>query len=47
VLAIDAGAWGVRVHDVRGNLDAILVWQATRRATRETRGGVSGRKVPR
>jgi dihydropteroate synthase len=43
VLAIDAGAWGVRVHDVRGNLDAILVWQATR----ETRGGVSGRKVPR
>jgi len=35
VLAVAAGAWGVRVHDVRGNLDAIKVWQATRRA----RGG--------
>lgn len=47
VLAIDAGAWGVRVHDVRGNLDAILVWQATRRATQGTRGMASGREVPR
>jgi dihydropteroate synthase len=30
VLAIEAGAWGVRVHDVRANVDAIRVWQATR-----------------
>jgi dihydropteroate synthase len=29
VLAVAAGAWGVRVHDVRGNVDAIKVWQAT------------------
>ncbi|MQA26339.1 MAG: dihydropteroate synthase [Micromonosporaceae bacterium] len=28
VLAVRAGAWGVRVHDVRGNVDAIKVWQA-------------------
>ncbi len=47
VLAIDAGAWGVRVHDVRGNLDAILVWQATRRATQGSRAGASGREAPR
>lgn len=32
LLAIDAGAWGVRVHDVRANVDAIRVWQATRAA---------------
>ncbi|MGH3715015.1 MAG: dihydropteroate synthase [Micromonosporaceae bacterium] len=32
VLAVEAGAWGVRVHDVRGNVDAIKVWQATREA---------------
>ncbi|MGH3728172.1 MAG: dihydropteroate synthase [Micromonosporaceae bacterium] len=32
VLAVEAGAWGVRVHDVRGNVDAIKVWQATRAA---------------
>jgi dihydropteroate synthase len=32
VLAVDAGAWGVRVHEVRDNLDAIRVWQATRQA---------------
>jgi dihydropteroate synthase len=47
VLAIDAGAWGVRVHDVRGNLDAILVWQATRRATQRTLGSASGDEAPR
>lgn len=33
LLAIDAGAWGVRVHDVRGNVDAIRVWQATKGAS--------------
>lgn len=32
LLALQAGAWGVRVHDVRGNVDAIRVWQATRAA---------------
>ncbi len=30
LLAVQAGAWGVRVHDVRGNVDAIRVWKATR-----------------
>jgi dihydropteroate synthase len=30
LLALQAGVWGVRVHDVRGNVDAIKVWQATR-----------------
>ncbi len=29
VLAVAAGAWGVRVHDVRGTVDAIAVWRAT------------------
>lgn len=29
VLAVAAGVWGVRVHDVRANVDAIKVWQAT------------------
>lgn len=33
VLAVEAGAWGVRVHDVLGNVDAIRVWRATRAAT--------------
>jgi dihydropteroate synthase len=28
VLAVAGGAWGVRVHEVRGNVDAIKVWQA-------------------
>ena len=28
VLAVAAGAWGVRVHDVRDTVDAIRVWQA-------------------
>jgi len=29
VLAFQAGAWGVRVHDVRANVDAAKVWRAT------------------
>ncbi|WP_051366326.1 dihydropteroate synthase [Hamadaea tsunoensis] len=29
VLAVAAGAWGVRVHDVRATVDAIAVWRAT------------------
>jgi dihydropteroate synthase len=29
VLAAAAGAWGVRVHDVRDTVDALAVWQAT------------------
>jgi dihydropteroate synthase len=29
VLAVAAGAWGVRVHDVRGTADALSVWHAT------------------
>jgi dihydropteroate synthase len=32
LLAVQAGAWGVRVHDVRGNVDAIKVWLATKDA---------------
>jgi dihydropteroate synthase len=28
VLFAAAGAWGVRVHEVRGNVDAIKVWKA-------------------
>jgi dihydropteroate synthase len=28
LLAVQAGAWGVRVHDGRGTVDAIKVWQA-------------------
>jgi dihydropteroate synthase len=32
VLAVNAGAWGVRVHDVESSVDAIKVWQATRAA---------------
>jgi dihydropteroate synthase len=31
LLAVAAGAWGVRVHDVRGTADALAVWQATGR----------------
>ena len=30
VLAVDAGVWGVRVHDVESTVDAIKVWRATR-----------------
>ncbi|WP_213453938.1 dihydropteroate synthase [Rhizomonospora bruguierae] len=29
LLAVAAGAWGVRVHDVRGTIDALAVWRAT------------------
>ena len=29
VLAAAAGAWGVRVHDVRSTVDALAVWRAT------------------
>ncbi|WP_035696616.1 dihydropteroate synthase [Glycomyces tenuis] len=32
VLAFEAGAWGVRVHDVAGTADARAVWLATKRA---------------
>jgi dihydropteroate synthase len=32
VLAVSAGVWGVRVHDVRASVDAIKVWEATCRA---------------
>jgi dihydropteroate synthase len=32
VLAVSAGAWGVRVHDVQSAVDAIAVWEATCRA---------------
>ncbi|HEY0700706.1 MAG TPA: dihydropteroate synthase, partial [Micromonospora sp.] len=31
VLAVAAGAWGVRVHDVRSTVDALAVWQASGR----------------
>ena len=31
VLAVAAGAWGVRVHDVRATADALAVWTATGR----------------
>jgi dihydropteroate synthase len=41
VLAVAAGAWGVRVHDVRGTADALAVWRATGRPrlARPTAGG--------
>jgi len=29
LLAVSAGVWGVRVHDVRASVDAIKVWEAT------------------
>jgi len=29
VLAVAAGVWGVRVHDVRATADALAVWRAT------------------
>ncbi|MEU4470769.1 dihydropteroate synthase [Micromonospora sp. NPDC023888] len=29
LLAVAAGAWGVRVHDVRATVDALAVWAAT------------------
>jgi dihydropteroate synthase len=41
VLAFAAGAWGVRVHDVRATCDARAVWRATGgpRLTAKPRGG--------
>ncbi len=41
VLAVAAGAWGVRVHDVRATVDALAVWRATGspRLPRSTTGG--------
>src|SRR5215475_12381812 len=33
ILAVQAGAWGVRVHDVRATVDALAVLRATREAT--------------
>ncbi|WP_176731564.1 dihydropteroate synthase [Micromonospora rhizosphaerae] len=45
VLAVAAGAWGVRVHDVRGTADALAVWQATGRprlVTAPRAGGPEG-----
>jgi dihydropteroate synthase len=41
VLAVAAGAWGVRVHDVRATADALAVWRATGcpRLSRSTTGG--------
>lgn len=32
VLAVAAGAWGVRVHDVQDTVDALAVWRATEAA---------------
>ncbi|MGH3664020.1 MAG: dihydropteroate synthase [Micromonosporaceae bacterium] len=42
VLAAQAGVWGVRVHDVRGNMDAIKVWQATREAAQSAAAQSAG-----
>ncbi|WP_186832320.1 dihydropteroate synthase [Micromonospora endolithica] len=42
LLAVAAGAWGVRVHDVRATVDALAVWQATGRP----RLASAGRPVP-
>jgi dihydropteroate synthase len=41
VLAVAAGAWGVRVHDVRATVDALAVWRATGspRLSRSKSGG--------
>jgi dihydropteroate synthase len=43
LLAADAGAWGVRVHDVRGSVDALAVRAAVRAAAVD---GVVGAKAP-
>lgn len=32
LLAVESGVWGVRVHDVRANSDAIKVWRAVQGA---------------
>jgi dihydropteroate synthase len=39
VLAAAAGAWGVRVHDVRATVDALAVWRATGSPRFTTIGG--------
>jgi dihydropteroate synthase len=39
VLAVAAGAWGVRVHDVRDAVDALAVWRATGSPRFTTSGG--------
>jgi dihydropteroate synthase len=39
VLAAAAGAWGVRVHDVRGTADALAVWRASGRPRLAERAG--------
>ena len=41
VLAVAAGAWGVRVHDVRATVDAIKVWQASGAPRLSEREGTS------
>jgi dihydropteroate synthase len=41
VLAVAAGAWGVRVHDVRGTADALAVWRATGSPRFTTTGGTA------
>ena len=37
VLAAEAGAWGVRVHDARASVDAVRTLAAVQRARQETR----------
>jgi dihydropteroate synthase len=39
VLAAQAGAWGVRVHDAAGSVDAIRTVEAVRRARAGERVG--------
>jgi dihydropteroate synthase len=39
VLAVAAGVWGVRVHDVRGTVDALAVWRAAGRPRLRSEGG--------
>jgi dihydropteroate synthase len=43
VLAVAAGVWGVRVHDVRATADALAVWRATGspRLARRASGGTA------
>jgi dihydropteroate synthase len=41
VLAFAAGAWGVRVHDVRSTVDALAVWRATGSPRLAVEGGRS------
>jgi dihydropteroate synthase len=38
VLAAEAGAWGVRVHDAAASVDAVRTVEAVRAARRERRG---------